>query len=70
MKSFSILLSPYKLFQLGQNYAEIYLDEVLALVKHGNFTRQDVYNMPVYERKFYLRRLIKQSKNNSSKKLM
>ena len=34
------------------------LDERLLLVKNGNFTREDINKMPIWERKYYVDKLI------------
>lgn len=44
-----------RIFVVPENYTEIYFMELLMLVKHGGFTRQDVRNMPIFERKYYLK---------------
>jgi|TARA_R110001606_G_scaffold370331_1_gene526675 hypothetical protein len=34
------------------------LDEIYYLVKYGNFTHKSVYNMPIFERRYYLGKLL------------
>jgi hypothetical protein len=34
------------------------LDEIYYLVKFGNFSRESIYKMPVYERRYYLGKLV------------
>jgi len=47
-----------RIFRLPEGYLEMILEELLILVKHGNFSWTDVKMMPVYERKFYINKLI------------
>jgi hypothetical protein len=47
-----------RIFRLPEGYLEMILEELLILVKHGNFSWVDVKMMPVYERKFYINKLI------------
>ncbi len=47
-----------RIFRLPEGYLEMILEELLILVKHGNFSWADVKMMPVYERKFYINKLI------------
>jgi hypothetical protein len=37
-------------------------------VKYGNFTREDVRNMPILERKFHLEKLIEYKKIENGEK--
>jgi len=34
------------------------LDEIYYLVKYANFTHESIYNMPIFERRYYLGKLI------------
>jgi len=34
------------------------MDEIFYLVKYGNFSYLDVLNMPVYERKYFIDKVI------------
>ena len=52
------LPSDWTFFGLTQNYKVHLHDQVFDLVYHGKgFTYQDVYNMPVYLRHFYVRKI-------------
>jgi hypothetical protein len=55
-----------RIFKLPLDYDKIYLEELLLLVKYGNFTRTDVREMPIAERKFFLNKLIEYNKSNVS----
>lgn len=39
------------------------LYEMFVLVKHGNFNREDILYMPIYERKIHLEFLIEEAEN-------
>lgn len=55
----------HNLFEIAPEYTEIVLEEMLLLVKYGNFSREDIINMPVWERKFHLRKLIEYNNKKS-----
>ena len=38
------------------------LDERMLLVKNGGFSRQDIMQMPIWERRYYVDRLIEMNK--------
>lgn len=54
-----------RIFKLPFDYTKIYLEEMLLLVKYGNFTRADVREMPILERKFNLEKLAEYRKANN-----
>ena len=47
-------------FGLGLNYKPILHDEIFTLIyhSHGGFNWNDVYTMPIWLRKFYIKTLI------------
>jgi len=51
-----------RIFNLPADYVKVYLEELLLLVKYGNFTREDIRGMPILERKFFLQKLIEYKK--------
>ena len=55
------LISDWTFFGLTPTYKVNKQEQIFDLVYHsqGGFTYQDVYNMPVYMRTFYLRKLQK-----------
>jgi|APSaa5957512576_1039674.scaffolds.fasta_scaffold267250_2 hypothetical protein len=57
----------YRFFGLPRNYRKIFHEDVFTLIYHGQgFTHYDVYNMPVYLRRFYIETLIKQKKEEEN----
>lgn len=46
-----------RIFSLPAGYEEKMYEEKLVLVKYGGFTGEDVRNMPIFERRFHLRKL-------------
>ena len=38
------------------------MDEIYYLVKYANFNYSEVLNMPIYERKYYLNKLLQEYK--------
>jgi len=43
------------------------LEEIYYLTKNFNFTRQDILNMPIFERRFYLDKFVEEiSKKNQA----
>lgn len=56
----------YHFFGLPKDYRKVLHEDIFTLIYHGNgFTHTDVYNMPVYLRRFYIETLIKEKKRES-----
>lgn len=51
----------YHFFGLGTNYRVGLHEEIFSLCYYGQggFTWSDVYNLPIYLRKFYIKQIIK-----------
>ena len=47
-------------FALSSDYKKIILDETFFLVKNANFSYVDVMNMPTYERKYCIGKVIEE----------
>ena len=47
-------------FALSSDYKKIILDETFFLVKNANFSYVDVMNMPTYERKYFIGKVIEE----------
>jgi len=47
-------------FALSLDYKKIILDEIFFLVKNANFSYVDVMNMPTYERKYFIGKVIEE----------
>ena len=47
-------------FALSSDYKKIILDEIFFLVKNANFSYVDVMNMPTYERKYFIGKVIEE----------
>jgi hypothetical protein len=47
-------------FVLSSDYKKIILDETFFLVKNANFSYVDVMNMPTYERKYFIGKVIEE----------
>ena len=47
-------------FGLSSEYRVALLDEIYYLSKHVNFTYGDVMNMPTYERKYFIGKLVEE----------
>lgn len=45
-------------FGLNSDYRNSVLDEVYYMVKHVNFSRDDVLKMPIFERRYHLQKYI------------
>ena len=69
-------------FGLGPSYKPILHDEIFTLIyhSHGGFNWADIYSMPIWLRKFYIKKLIEtreaekkaanpNAKENASKRL-
>lgn len=46
-----------RIFKTPVGYEENMYEEKLILVKYGGFTGEDVRNMPIYERRFHLKKI-------------
>jgi hypothetical protein len=47
-------------FVLSSDYKKIILDETFFLVKNANFSYVDVMNMPTYERKYFIGKMMEE----------
>lgn len=47
-------------FALSSDYKKIILDETFFLIKNANFSYVDVMNMPTYERKYFIGKVIEE----------
>jgi hypothetical protein len=47
-------------FVLSSDYKKIILDETFFLVKNANFSYVDVMNMPTYERKYFIGKVMEE----------
>ena len=47
-------------FALSSDYKKIILDETFFLVKNANFSYVDVMNMPTYERKYFIGKVLEE----------
>ncbi len=47
-------------FALSSDYRQSVLDEIYYLVKFANFSHENVTRMPIYERRYYLGKLIEE----------
>lgn len=52
-------------FGLSLNYRKLLHSQIFDLIYHGNggFTFSDVYNMPVWARKFYISKIVEFKEN-------
>jgi len=50
----------WNFFGLSSEFKSHQLDEIYYLVKHGNFTYSDIMSMPIYERKYFIDKIIKE----------
>ena len=50
----------WSFFVLSSEYKKFLLDEIFFLVKNANFQYSDVMNMPTYERKYFIGKLLEQ----------
>jgi len=53
-----MLLSGLSFFDLSSDYKKIQLDEIYYLSKHANFVYSDMLNMPVFERKYFINKIV------------
>ncbi len=49
-------------FARSLEYKNFLMDEIYYLVKYANFNYSEVLNMPIYERKYYLNKLLQEYK--------
>lgn len=47
-------------FVLSSDYKKIILDETFFLVKNANFSYVDIMNMPTYERKYFIGKIMEE----------
>ena len=47
-------------FVLSSDYKKILLDETFFLVKNANFSYVDIMNMPTYERKYFIGKIMEE----------
>jgi hypothetical protein len=47
-------------FALSSDYKKIILDETFFLIKNANFSYVDVMNMPTYERKYFIGKVMEE----------
>jgi hypothetical protein len=57
-----MLLLGLSFFVLSSNHKKNILDEIYFLVKHVGFSYHDLLKMPTFERKYFIDKLIEQSK--------
>jgi hypothetical protein len=50
----------WSFFGLSSDIRVSLLDEIYYLVKHANFSYGDLINMPTYERKYFVNKLIEE----------
>ena len=53
-------LSGRSFFDLSSEYKKIQLDEIYDLSKHANFSYSDILIMPVFERKYFINKLVEE----------
>lgn len=53
-------LSGRSFFDLSSEYKKNQLDEIYYLSKHANFSYSDILIMPVYERKYFINKLVEE----------
>jgi hypothetical protein len=53
-------LSGRSFFDLSSDYKKIQLDEIYYLSKHVNFSYSDILIMPVFERKYFINKLVEE----------
>jgi hypothetical protein len=53
-------LSGRSFFDLSSEYKKIQLDEIYYLSKHANFSYSDILIMPVFERKYFINKLVEE----------
>jgi hypothetical protein len=53
-------LSGRSFFDLSSDYKKIQLDEIYYLSKHANFSYSDILIMPVFERKYFINKLVEE----------
>ena len=53
-----MLLLGWSFFALSSDYQKTLLDEIFYLVKYGKFSYGDITQMPTFERKYFINKLI------------
>ena len=51
-------LSGQSFFDLSSDYKKLQLDEIYYLCKHANFSYSDILIMPVFERKYFINKIV------------
>jgi len=51
-------LSGRSFFDLSSDYKKLQLDEFYFLAKHVNFSYRDMLYMPVFERKYFINKIV------------
>ena len=55
-----VLILVWTFFVLSSGYRYALLGEIYYLTKNFNFTREDILNMPIFERRFYLDKFVEE----------
>ena len=55
-----MLLLGWSFFALSSDYQKYLLDEIYYLVKYGRFSYRDVTQMPTFERKYFINKLVEE----------
>lgn len=53
-------LSGQSFFDLSSDYKKNQLDEIYYLSRHANFSYSDILTMPVFERKYFINKLVEE----------
>ena len=53
-------LSGRSFFDLSSDYKKNQLDEIYYLCKHANFSYSDILIMPVFERKYFVNKIVEE----------
>ena len=53
-------LSGRSFFDLSSDYKKSQLDEFYFLVRYANFSYLDMLNMPVFERKYFVNKIVEE----------
>ena len=57
-----------RFFGLRPSDIEISLEHIYALIKYLGFTYQDAYNLPVWKRTWFIKRLVEENKQKSERR--
>ena len=55
-----MLVLGWTFFVLSSDYKKIILDETFFLVKNANFSYVDIMNMPTYQRKYFIGKIMEE----------